>query len=266
MRLANGIDGNTFSATGDTLRIGGIVDTSTVDWYGNVTLMIFAAGCNFRCPYCQNSKLIPWDSGKEIGLETIEERLKDNIVLLDALGVSGGEPTLQPRQLEDVFSLARKHGLKSFLNTNGSRPEVIEDLVGKGLVDHVALDVKAPLLPHKYCRVIGLESCGAIVKNVRRSLDTCSSKNVSLEIRTTIVPGLTDEDDFVRMIAKEIGKKSTQYILQQFNPQAELLDPSLKQRGYTPREKLVSLASVALQENLQDVYIKTREEGLEKVK
>lgn len=254
-----------FLATGDAVRVGGIVDTSTVDWYGNVTLMIFAAGCNFRCPYCQNSNLIPLDSGKDMELELINRRIENNKVYIDAVGASGGEPTLQSQELEEIFALARTHNLKNFLNTNGSKPQVIEDLLAKGLLDHIALDIKAPLRVDKYGSVIGLQNCDSMLKNVQKSLELCSSQHVSLEIRTTIVPGLTDEEDLVRDIAREI-KGNTTYILQQFNPQAELLDPSLKQRGYTTREKLVSLASIALQETLEDVYIKTREEGLEKVK
>jgi len=58
------------------LRIGGFVDTSTVDWYGNVSLIVFFAGCNFRCPYCQNSGLIPMDSGREVGADVLRERIE----------------------------------------------------------------------------------------------------------------------------------------------------------------------------------------------
>jgi pyruvate formate lyase activating enzyme len=66
------------------LRIGGIVDMSTVDWYGNVSLVIFFSGCNFRCPYCQNSGLIPLESGEEVDIELIGERIRIGRQLLDA--------------------------------------------------------------------------------------------------------------------------------------------------------------------------------------
>lgn len=248
------------------MRIGGIVDISTVDWYGNVTLMVFAAGCNYRCRYCQNSSLLPMDSGQEVGLEVIEERIRSNRLLLDALGVTGGEPTLQPEALREVYELARRWDLKTLLDTNGSRPEVIEGLLSDGLVDHVALDVKAPLNPEDYCRVIGLKNCEKVVERVARSLEVCVDHGVSLEIRTTVAPGLSDGEDFIREIARTVKGKSNLFFLQQFNPLTDVLDPDLKERGFTSREKLLDLASVALGEGLRGVYIKTQEKGLEKVR
>ncbi len=247
------------------MRIGGIVDISTVDWYGNVTLMVFAAGCNFRCHYCQNSSLIPLDSGQEVGVEVIEERIRENRMLLDALGVTGGEPTLQPEALKEVYELARRWDLKTLLDTNGSRPRVIESLLSQGLVDHVALDIKAPLNPGDYCRVIGLRDCRRVVEAVERSLEVCVDYGVSLEIRTTVAPGLSDGEDFIREIARTIKGKYKVYFLQQFNPLTDVLDPELKERGFTSRETLLHLAQVAVVEGLTEVYIKTQEKGLERV-
>jgi len=86
------------------LRIGGIVDMSTVDLYGNVSLVVFFAECNFRCPYCQNSGLISIDSGEEVDTELIRDRIRIGGKLLDAVVFTGGEPLLQPkaRALERV--------------------------------------------------------------------------------------------------------------------------------------------------------------------
>ena len=240
------------------------MDISTVDWYGNVTFMVFAAGCNFRCKYCQNSSLIPMDSGQEADLSLIEDRLKQNILLVEALGVTGGEPTLQPKALREVYSLARRWKLKTLLDTNGSRPDVIESLLSEGLVDHVALDIKAPLNPEAHCQVIGLKNCEKIVENVKRSLEICVEHSVSLEIRTTVAPRLSDEEEFIRDIARTIKGKYNRFFLQQFNPLTDVLDPELKARGFMSREKLLTLASVALGEGLKEVYIKTHENGLEK--
>jgi len=247
------------------LRIGGIVDVSTVDWYGNVTFMVFAAGCNFRCPYCQNSTLIPTDSGQEVGLDFIEQRVKANILLIDALGVTGGEPTLQPKALQEVYTLARKWRLKTVLDTNGSRPDVIKKLLSEGLVDHVALDVKAPLKPEDYRRVAGVKNSEKIVENVRKSLDLCIEHGVSLEIRTTVAPELSDGEEFIRDIAKAIKGKYNLFFLQQFNPLGDILDPKLKEHGFMSRQRLLDLASVALGEGLKEIYIKTHERGLERV-
>jgi len=247
------------------LRIGGIVEVSTVDWYGNVTFMVFAAGCNFRCQYCQNSSLLPMNSGQEASLDLIEERIKQNILLVEALGVTGGEPTLQPEALREVYALARRWKLRTLLDTNGSRPDVIESLLSEGLVDHVALDIKAPLNPEDHRRVIGMKNCEEIVKSVARSLEVCVEHGVSLEIRTTVVPGLSDGEEFIKDIARTIKGKYNLFFLQQFNPSGDILVPELKARGFMSRERLLTLAQVALREGLEEVYIKTQENGLEKV-
>ena len=247
------------------MRIGGIVDTSTVDWYGNVTLMIFAAGCNFRCPYCQNSMLIPADSGKEVPMSSILERIETSRFLLDAVGVTGGEPTLQPRPLGQIYESAKSQSLKTMLDTNGSRPDVIQNLCEKALLDHIALDIKAPLDAAMHRPVIGVNNCADTVRRIRRSLDVAAEFGTSLEVRTTVVPGLTDEPIFIEDIAREVKDKTNLFYLQQFNPQAEILDPSLKTRGFPTRETLVQLAYVALKAGVKGVYVKTKETGLEEV-
>lgn len=92
------------------MRLGGVVDTSTIDWYGNVSLVVFFAGCNFRCPYCHNSGLIPLDSGESLGAEYLRARLEKEKNLLDSIVLSGGEPLLQPEGIRTVCSLAKEAG------------------------------------------------------------------------------------------------------------------------------------------------------------
>ncbi|MCD6480271.1 radical SAM protein, partial [Candidatus Bathyarchaeota archaeon] len=99
----------------EKMRLGGILDLSTVDWYGNASLIVFFAGCNFRCPYCQNSPLIPTDSGVEVGVEVLRERIEKNLILLDAVVFTGGEPTLQPEGVEEAARAVRDYGLKLML-------------------------------------------------------------------------------------------------------------------------------------------------------
>ncbi|HID90834.1 TPA: radical SAM protein, partial [Candidatus Bathyarchaeota archaeon] len=139
------------------LRIGGLVDISTVDYRGHVTFMIFFAGCNFRCPFCQNAPLIPVGSGREVDLDYVRRRVEESAPLLDAVGASGGEPALQPGALTELFRWAKGRGLRTFLNTNASCPAVVGRLVEEGLVDHVAMDVKGPLSdPERLGAIIGL--------------------------------------------------------------------------------------------------------------
>ncbi|MGD2141896.1 MAG: anaerobic ribonucleoside-triphosphate reductase activating protein, partial [Candidatus Bathyarchaeota archaeon] len=132
------------------MRLGGIVDMSTIDWPGNVSLVVFFAGCNFRCPYCHNSSLIPLDSGQEINIDYLRSRIEVGRSLLDSVVLTGGEPLLQPEGVREAAELVKDLRLKVMLDTNGSRPEIMEDLLVDMLIDRVALDIKAPLNPQSY--------------------------------------------------------------------------------------------------------------------
>ncbi len=250
------------------MRIGGVVDLSTVDWYGNVSLIVFFAGCNFRCPYCHNSGLIPMDSGVEVDLDYIRQRILVNMTPvpeLDSVVITGGEPTLQAEAVREVAGLVRELGLKVMLDTNGSDAKAIESLLEDGLVDRVALDIKAPLNPTDYARGAGVSNAGGIVANVQRTLDICKEYGVDVEARTTVDPTVTDSERFIREIAGDIRDRCAVYYLQQYDNTGEVLSPRLKELAPPSRERLLELAEVALGEGLGNVYVKTREDGLERV-
>jgi len=254
---------------GRRLRIGGITDTSSVDWYGNISLVVFFAGCNFRCPYCQNSALIPADSGEEVELDLIRRRISMNMTpapLLDAAVFTGGEPLLQPEGVMKAAEVVKGSGLKLMLDTNGSLPRVVEGLLDAGLVDRVALDVKAPLTAEDYGRTIGLPRRGAeMAAAVERTLDLCNGRGVEVEARTTVAPTVSDDPEFIRRIASAIRDRCAVYYLQQFDNTGDVLSPRLKKLQPPDRETMVRLAGVALEEGVKNVYIKTRELGLERV-
>ena len=246
------------------MRIGGVVDMSTVDWYGNVSLVVFFAGCNFLCRYCQNSGLIPLDSGEEVDADYLRRRIMMGRDLLDSIVITGGEPLLQPDGVEEVAGIARELGLRLLLDTNGSRPEVVRGLLVAGLVDRVALDVKAPFTPEDYARVVGRMG-GTLYKGVEETLNICNDCGVEVEARTTIAPGLSDEPEFIERIASALGGKCDVYYLQQFDNLGDVLDPELKAKSPPGRDRMMELAEVALAAGLENVYIKTREMGLERV-
>jgi pyruvate formate lyase activating enzyme len=247
------------------IRLGGIVDTSTIDWYGNVSLVVFFAGCNFSCPYCHNASLIPLDSGKIVGPEYLEKRLRDEKNLLDAVVLSGGEPLLQPDGIRVVCQLARAGGFKVMLNTNGSRPRVIEGLLKDGLIDRIALDVKGPLNPSSYTSFSGVEN-GNFSDLIRRSLEICKEHGIEVEVRTTVAPGLSDEPWFIRAISEDIRDLCEMYVLQQFDNMGEVLSQDLKSKTPPTKEKLIDLAGVVLDAGLKRVYVKTRRTGLERIR
>ncbi len=251
-------------------RLGGITDMSTVDWYGNVSMVVFFAGCNIRCPYCQNSGLIPLDSGEEVDLGYIEERLKIGlkpVPQLDAVVFTGGEPLLQPDAVLEIARLVKTYGLKLMLDTNGTVSKAVEKILGTGLVDRVALDVKAPLTPEDYGAVSGVPKLGGVFSaSVRRTLELCKELGVEVEARTTVAPTVSDEPGFIRRIAEDVKGYAAVYYLQQFDNQGEVLSPELREMEPPTREHLIELAKQAIEAGLERVYIKTRFGGLERIK
>jgi pyruvate formate lyase activating enzyme len=250
-------------------RLGGITDMSTVDWYGNVSMVVFFAGCNIRCPYCQNSGLIPLDSGEEVDLGYIEERLQIGmkpVPQLDAVVFTGGEPLLQPDAVLEAAKLVKTYGLKIMLDTNGTVFQAAERVLRSGLIDRVALDVKAPLTPEDYGAVSGVPRLGDVFSaSVGKTLALCKELGVDVEARTTVAPTVSDEPGFIRRIAEDIKGLADVYYLQQFDNQGEVLSPELKEMESPAREYLVELAKQAIDTGLERVYIKTRFGGLERI-
>jgi len=246
------------------VRVGGILDLSTVDWRGHTCLMVFFAGCNLRCPFCCNSTLIPLGSGSEVDLETLKDRVLANFGFNDALGVTGGEPSLQPDAVLTLFAWAKDVGLKTFLNTNGTNPELLRRLAEAKALDYVALDIKAPLEVNAYNHVSGLADSGKVVAEIREALAFCRDIRIPMEARTTIVPGLIDYEAAIRKIVKSV-KGHGAYILQEFFPFDSVLDPRLRKLKPSSRESLLHLSTEALLQGLSEVYIRTHDHGLERV-
>jgi pyruvate formate lyase activating enzyme len=248
-------------------RIGGTLDFSTIDWSGKLTSMVFFAGCNFRCPYCHNADLIPPMSGRDCEVEEIIGRLEKNAGIIDAVGFTGGEPCLQGEVLECLAKRAKDIGLKVFLNTNGTNPIIVNRLLNARLLDALAMDIKAPLNLEFYGRLTGVESPVTDAENIRRiraTLEICVRKRLSLEVRTTIVPGLIECERNVKDIAREC-KGADIYVLQQFSPEGNLLDPDLASVVPPSRNGLIKLAKAVVGCGLKEIRIRTRERGEEKI-
>lgn len=246
------------------MRIGGILDMSTIDWYGNVSLVVFFAGCNFRCPFCQNSSLLPLDSGQEVDADYIKQRTEVGRYLLDSVVITGGEPLLQPEGIRIIAEIAREFSLKLCLNTNGSIPSVMQSLLEASLIDRVALDIKAPFTQEDYTKVIGVKG-EELYRKVEKTLEICNTFGIELEARTTVAPGISDDPKFIKKIASAIEGRFDAYYLQQFDNLGDILDPKLKSTPPPSRKTMQKLAQVALAVGLKNVYIKTRKMGLERM-
>jgi pyruvate formate lyase activating enzyme len=251
------------------LRLGGITDMSTIDWYGNVSMVVFWAGCNIKCPYCHNSTLIPMDSGTEVGLSLLDERLRQSmnpVPSLDAVVLTGGEPILQADQVIEAARLVKKYGLLLMLDTNGTVFELVEKILGTGLIDRVALDVKAPLNPDSIGALTHVSELAEIhTDSIIKTLKLCKSLGIPVEARTTVAPGISDDEKYIRQIARDIKGYAEVYYLQQFDNQWEVLSPELKEMDPPSRESLISLAKAVVEEGVENAHIKTRFEGLERI-
>ncbi|MBL7140549.1 MAG: anaerobic ribonucleoside-triphosphate reductase activating protein [Planctomycetes bacterium] len=168
--------------------IAGYHPTTLLDWPGRLAAIVFLPRCNFRCPFCHAGHLLG-DPAETVPLEAVLAHLADREGWLDGVVVCGGEPTLWPT-LGDLCRRFRDAGLPVKLDTNGTRPDVLAALLDAGLVDAVAMDVKAPL-DARYARAAGVEA--ADLQTLRRSIALLMASTAEVEFRTTVVPTLLAE-------------------------------------------------------------------------
>ena len=203
------------------MRIGGFQKFSLSDFPGRTAAIVFTQGCNFRCPFCHNGGLIPEtpQDGLLIPEEYVLSYLRSRTGRLDGLVVTGGEPTVQ-EDLACFLRKVREIGYRTKIDTNGSRPEVLERLISEDLIDFISMDVKAP--PRSYDRLTGVR---APISEITRSIDLLSCCGIEHEFRTTRVPSLLsarDMDGVAGMIPDGSAFK-----IQTFNP-SQAFDRSLR--------------------------------------
>ncbi len=194
------------------MRIGGLQKLTLLDYPNHVSCTVFTAGCNMKCPFCHNRDLVFIPENFEFyNPESIFEYLRKRQGTLDAVAITGGEPLLQPG-LRDFIMEVRKLGFKVKLDTNGYYPDKLKKLVDEGLIDYVAMDVKAPL--PKYPVTVGLPESGFHTEQIQKSIKYLLGGTVDYEFRTTVVREFHTKEDLVA-IAKMI-KGCKHYYLQQF--------------------------------------------------
>ena len=199
----------------------GWIRTSLIDFPDHIATVLFTGGCNFRCPMCHNADLVLRPSqAPAVEPRDVWDFLARRRGMIDGIVLTGGEPTMHP-ELIPILQQARDRGLRVKLDTNGYLPDVLSELIAGKLVDYVAMDVKAP--PEKYAQLAGVP--GLDVTRIKASMAALRLSNIAYEFRTTVAPGLLDEEDITR-IARWIAGAPT-YALQQFRPQGTL-DPALE--------------------------------------
>jgi pyruvate formate lyase activating enzyme len=211
------------------VKIGGFQKVSLIDYPGLISAIVFLQGCNFRCPYCHNSELViprlfqPCLSEKEV-LEFIRRRQGK----LDAVVISGGEPTIQD-DLIDFIRKIKKIGYAVKLDTNGSNPQIIKSLLEEELIDYIAMDVKGP--GKKYKNITGV----TVDENkIRQSIKVIIQSGIAYEFRTTIVKGKLTENDILETGMMIAGAR--RYVLQKFVPVKTIDKKFLKEGNYSDDE------------------------------
>jgi pyruvate formate lyase activating enzyme len=217
------------------LEIKGFLDVSFVDWDGKVSSVIFLPNCNFRCPFCHNVNLVLNPEKLEtIPFESIEEQLKKQKGWIDGVCVTGGEPTLHS-DLPELCSRLKKMGFLVKLDTNGTNPTMLKELIDRGLVDYVATDVKAPLTTEKYSGATGVKA-GEMLERVKESIELLLDSKMDYEFRTTVVPDLHGVDDIKQICHSLRGCRK--YVLQKFDVSIgkATIDPSFKSKSLAEEE------------------------------
>ncbi|MFA6252488.1 MAG: anaerobic ribonucleoside-triphosphate reductase activating protein [Candidatus Paceibacterota bacterium] len=228
--------------------IGGFQKFTLIDYPGKLSSIVFLSGCNFRCPFCYSRELVLPEYISEhpqISKETVIDYLKKRIGMLEGVVICGGEPTLNS-DLKDFCSDIKKMGYCIKLDTNGSNPEALKDLIGSKLIDYVAMDIKAPLNSESYRKAVGVD---VSIEKIKESIEMIKSSGIEYEFRTTVVPGIHSEEDIISM-AKAIAP-AKRYFIQQFISQKDLIDNSFKNTKPFPYAKIESVLAGVI--NLFDV-------------
>ncbi len=196
----------------------GLLPSSMLDWPGKICAVLFLAGCDFRCPYCHNAELLAaGEAGENITWEELARYLRERRGWLDGVSITGGEPTIHD-DLPSLCARLRELGMGVKLDSNGSRPRLLEEVLARGLVDFVAMDLKTSL--RRYAEVARRPVDPA---RIEASIDAVLRSGVAHEFRCTVVPGLVGLEDLESLARRASGAES--FVLQQFRA-GKTLDPA----------------------------------------
>ena len=200
------------------MRLGGIQKLTLLDFPGVVACTVFTLGCNMRCPFCHNSLLVTkTDEAEEYPVEDFFAFLEKRRGILDGVCVTGGEPLIHSDAGEFIAKI-KALGYKVKLDTNGSFPEKLEEILKSGNVDYVAMDIKNS--PEKYAETVGIP--GFDVSKIQRSIEIIRSSGVEYEFRTTVVSPLHNAESIAG--AAQMVKGSPKYFLQNFVDSGNLIN------------------------------------------
>lgn len=187
------------------MKIAGLEKLSLQDYPNHMSCIIFTQGCNFKCPFCQNSTLLPFQSDNLIDEQEVLKYLHLRKGVLNGVTISGGEPTMQS-DLKDFILKIKEIGLDVKLDTNGTNYELLKELINEHLLDYVAMDIKNTF--EKYAETSGVDKIDN--QNILKSIELLKQKIINYEFRTTVTNELHTLQDILKII--ELIGDSTYYI------------------------------------------------------
>ncbi len=210
------------------MKIGGFQKTTLLDYPGKVSAIIWTVGCNFRCPFCYNIDLVK-EKSELFSEDEILNFLDKRKNFLDALVISGGEPFLQ-KDLKNFCKKVKKMNYKIKIDTNGTFPEKLRELIDEKLLDYISMDIKAP--KEKYEKLSGVKTD---LDKINKSIEILKNSDLDYEFKTTIVPTYLDKKDITDLSKWINGSKK--YFLQQFKNDTPVISSDLKKiRPYSEKE------------------------------
>ena len=217
------------------MKILGLQKLTLLDYPGHISAIVFLGGCNFRCPFCQNSSLVQRPA--ELPIVTEEEFfsfLKKRSGILEGVCVTGGEPTLSP-ELPDFLSSIKSAGYLVKLDTNGTNPDMLGSLIAEKTVDYVAMDIKAGRANYGHvCGIKNPSTAESLLEKVRTSVELLKNSPLEYEFRTTMVKGLHTQSDFEDISQWISGCKA--YYLQSFRDCDEVLQKNHSFSAFSTEE------------------------------
>lgn len=201
------------------MKISGLQKLTLLDFPGKMACTVFTYGCNFRCPFCHNAMLVTEENSDSISEEEFFTFLKKRQGILDGVCISGGEPTLQ-KDLAEFIKKIKAMGYAVKLDTNGSNPDILINLISENLIDYVAMDIKNS--PEKYSITCG---CDVNVDKIKESVSIIIESGINHEFRTTTVREYHSAEDF-EAIAQWL-KGDSKYFLQHFEDSGNLIGENL---------------------------------------
>jgi len=215
------------------MTIGGFQKFSLIDFPGRVAAVVFTRGCNFRCPYCHNPQLVePVTGGAAVSEEAVLSFLGTRVGKLAGVTVTGGEPTIQP-DIEEFLAKLKALGFAVKLDTNGSAPRVLERILRAGLMDYVALDLKAS--PARYAEVAGVP---VEVEDLRASIQAVVASGIPHELRMTFLERILPSEEIPAVA--ELARGCGLFVIQPFLP-STTLEPRMRAE---PRPSLAQMNAV----------------------